>query len=55
MKAVLQSNLDKGIYYAMDIINNEEILKDLQKFNVDFSISEVNEQIGDDEYEEGIL
>lgn len=55
VKAVLQSNLDKGIYYAMDIINNEEILKDLQKFNVDFSISEVNEQIGDDEYEEGIL
>lgn len=55
-KAVLAKPLRPGIYYAMDIINMEEILKDLAELKAEIRISKVVlEQEVDDEYEEGEL
>jgi uncharacterized protein YsxB (DUF464 family) len=53
--AILNSKLDNGIYYAMDIIDMEKLIEDLTKFNIKLDITE--KMIGDSEveYEEGAI
>lgn len=54
VKSILKSDLNNGIYYAMDIINAEDLIKDLPGLNAEFNIYENDERGGfDGEYEEG--
>ncbi|NEZ47266.1 NAD-dependent epimerase/dehydratase family protein [Clostridium niameyense] len=51
-KAILDLSLNNGIYYAMDIIDVDTIIRDLPKFNIKLNLTE--SIIEDDEcYEEG--
>lgn len=55
VKSVLDSRPDNGIYYAMDIINSQELLKSLAGLNVKATICDVEERRLQEEYEEGAI
>lgn len=55
VKSVLASNLNNGIYYAMDIINSDTLIEDLSGLNARLTICEVEERRLEDEYEEGAV
>ncbi|MHB8064828.1 MAG: NAD-dependent epimerase/dehydratase family protein [Ruminiclostridium sp.] len=55
VKAVLDSDLNHGIYYAMDIINSETLFENLSGLNAKLTICDVEERSIQDEYEEGAI
>lgn len=55
VKSVLDSNLNNGIYYAMDIINSKTLIENLSGLNAKLTMCDLEERRPEDEYEEGAI
>ncbi len=53
VKTLLNSEHKNGIYYAMDIIDSNELIKAFESLKVEFRLKDIEEKGIQDEYEEG--